>query len=147
MLTRVAFVALTFAAAVELPAAAFACDDAAAAQVHWLTVEEVASRAQQGAVVWVDVSAAKARTTYGIIPGARMVAEPSYKALLAQLPRSKSAEIVIYCADAVCQEARFAAVAAVKAGYTNVAALAGGVRAWFEAGHPVAAPQAATDRS
>ena len=54
---------------------------------------------------------------------------------LAQLPQDKSAPIVLYCRSG--NMSREAAISLMQQGYTNVYNLAGGAKAWTEAGYQV----------
>ncbi len=122
------------------PAAALACGDHALdAQLKTLSFEQLASRMEQKSVELFDVSPRAAREAYGVIPGARIVNETTFEGLVQRLPKNKAAAVAFYCGENECREARSAAKAALKAGYTDVSVLIGGVRDWFDTGRPVAA--------
>ena len=54
----------------------------------------------------------------------------------AALP-DRSADIIIYCASATCQNSHKAAAALERLGYSNVSVFAGGKQEWVEAGLPL----------
>jgi rhodanese-related sulfurtransferase len=71
-----------------------------------------------------EVNAAK-------IPGAVAIPRGQLETTIeAQMPRD--ARVVIYCASG--NRSAFAAVTMQEMGYTNVASMAGGIRAWADAG-------------
>lgn len=68
------------------------------------------------------------------LPGARHMPHDQVRALAASVLPEKTAEIVVYCASATCQNSHIAAQALTQLGYANVAVYAGGKQDWSEAG-------------
>jgi rhodanese-related sulfurtransferase len=56
----------------------------------------------------------------------------------ARLGLPKDGEIIVYCKDTECPASARAAEKLQTLGYTNVRAYEGGLKAWKEAGHPLA---------
>jgi rhodanese-related sulfurtransferase len=71
------------------------------------------------------------------LPGARHLPHDRVAALAATILPDKSAEIVVYCASATCQNSHIAARHLEQLGYATVAVYAGGKQDWFDAGMPV----------
>jgi len=71
------------------------------------------------------------------LPRARHFPHDQARALAPSVVPDKSAEIVVYCASATCQNSHIAANVLQQIGYTNVAVYAGGKQDWSEAGLPV----------
>src|SRR5262245_4631899 len=68
------------------------------------------------------------------LPGARHLPHDQIEALAPRVLPDKSAEIVVYCASATCQNSHLAARGLEALGYTNVAVYAGGKEDWRGAG-------------
>lgn len=74
----------------------------------------------------------------GHLPGAVHFPHDQARALAPSLLPDVSAEIVVYCASATCQNSHIAARVLAQLGYANVAVYAGGKQDWTEAGQPMA---------
>jgi len=117
---------------------------AAKAQVENLGVEEVAKEIEGGAVVLVDLREPAEREANGTIPGAIHVprgmlefhADASTPYHIEALDPSK--RVILHCASG--GRSALAAQTLQQLGYTNVAHLDGGIKAWAEAGKPVEQP-------
>lgn len=119
----------------------------AKAQVENLTPEQVAAEVEKGDAVVVDLREPQERSTTGVIPGAasaprgmlEFYADPS-------LPYHKEEfepdrRIILHCASG--GRSALAAKTLQDMGYTNVAHMDGGIKAWQEAGRPIEpAPEA-----
>jgi rhodanese-related sulfurtransferase len=70
----------------------------------------------------------------GHLPGARNLPHDQVRRLAATVAPEKTAEIVVYCASATCQNSRVAAGALAGLGYENVRVFRGGKQEWQEAG-------------
>jgi rhodanese-related sulfurtransferase len=103
-----------------------------------ISVNELATMIDGGRTpVIFDVRSAETRQRDGMIPGAVAAHAADIEAVIRQYPRD--VEVVIYCA---CPNEATAAVAALhlrRAGYRKIRPLLGGIEAWAQAGHPVAA--------
>ena len=71
------------------------------------------------------------------LPGARNMPHDEVAALAPRLAPDKAAPIVVYCANAACQNSHIAAGRLGQLGYTNVRVYAAGKQDWIEAGLPV----------
>ncbi len=71
------------------------------------------------------------------LPGARHLPHDQVEALASRVLPDKDAEIVVYCANAQCQNSHVAARALAKLGYRKVSVYAEGKQDWIEAGLPV----------
>jgi rhodanese-related sulfurtransferase len=113
------------------------------------TLRDVASRVPQvntlgltqlinaGQVVIIDVREQKELAS-GRLPKALHVPRAELAArAVAELAKHKARPVVVYCGDG--RTSRAAAATLRKAGFSQVFSLAGGVRAWKEAGLPVEA--------
>ena len=132
---------LAVAAAVAVPAAAFACDgmEQAAHQPKKVTVTELASWTKAKQATPVDANGEKTRTEQGIIPGAVLLTSSSmYEAK--ELPQARDSKLVFYCANERCSASKKAAVKAMEAGYTDVSILPVGIKGWKDAGQATAKP-------
>lgn len=73
----------------------------------------------------------------GHLPGAiNLPLEGFAEAAVRALP-NKSADVVVYCASATCQNSDIAARKLQSLGYANVRVFKGGKAAWKDAGHPL----------
>ncbi|HEX2874014.1 MAG TPA: rhodanese-like domain-containing protein [Polyangiaceae bacterium] len=73
----------------------------------------------------------------GHLPGAiNLPLEGFAESAVRHLP-NKSADIVVYCASATCQNSDIAARKLQSLGYQNVRLFRGGKAAWKDAGHPL----------
>jgi rhodanese-related sulfurtransferase len=70
------------------------------------------------------------------LPTARNMPHDQVRALAPTLLPEKSAEIVVYCASATCQNSHIAANVLGSLGYQNVSVYPGGKKEWEEAGLP-----------
>lgn len=77
------------------------------------------------------------------LPGARHLPHDEVRRLAATVLPDTSAEIVVYCASATCQNSHIAANQLASMGYTNVSVYAGGKQDWSEAKLPVEQPAVA----
>lgn len=68
------------------------------------------------------------------LPGARHLPHDQVPTLVPRVLPDKSAEIVVYCASATCQNSHLAARQLETLGYTSVAVYAGGKQDWQDAG-------------
>jgi rhodanese-related sulfurtransferase len=71
------------------------------------------------------------------LPGALNIPHDAVDALAARLLPEKDAEIVVYCANAPCQNSGLAAARLAELGYSNVRDYHEGKADWIEAGYPV----------
>lgn len=70
------------------------------------------------------------------LPGARNLPHDQVRQLAPALLPDKSAEIVVYCASATCQNSHIAGRVLEQMGYANVSVYPGGKQDWQEAGLP-----------
>jgi rhodanese-related sulfurtransferase len=136
---------LTLAVAVSLavPAAALACDGAGHQQASMepkkMTVAELAALSKDKKVTPVDANGEKTRTSSGVIPGAVLLTSSSQYAVT-ELPTSKDAKLVFYCANEKCSASKQAAKRALENGYTDVAFMPEGIKGWVASGQPTQKP-------
>jgi rhodanese-related sulfurtransferase len=71
------------------------------------------------------------------LPGARNMPHDAVAELAPRLAPDKTAPIVVYCANAACQNSPIAAVRLRQIGYTDVRVYAAGKQDWIDAGLPV----------
>jgi rhodanese-related sulfurtransferase len=71
------------------------------------------------------------------LPGARNMPHDAVPELAPRLAPDKAAPIVVYCANAACQNSHIAAVRLKQLGYTDVRVYAAGKQDWVDAGLPV----------
>ena len=129
---------LILAAVVALvPAAAFACDGAkdlsADSDLHMLTVPQGKQLADAKTAKFIDANDPGYRETNGVIPGAVLLTSFS-EYDVKELPKSKDAQLVFYCANEMCTASHMAARRAMLNGYTKVAVLDSGLSGWKKAG-------------
>ena len=113
----------------------------AKSRIQNLSVDEVASELEKQGTLFVDIREANEFAETGKIPGAHHVprgmlefrADPSGPYHDAEFDPSR--RIVLHCASG--GRSALAADTLQKMGYTNVAHLDGGMKAWTEAGMPV----------
>jgi rhodanese-related sulfurtransferase len=108
--------------------------DEAKARIRQVSVEEVMAMQQRGEkVTFLDVRDLQ-EVNLGKIPGTVHVSRGNLETKIeALIPRD--ANVVIYCASG--NRSAFAAETLEQMGYTHVASMAGGFRAWAEAGGDV----------
>ena len=108
--------------------------DEAKARIKEVSVEEVMDMQQRGEkVTFLDVRDLQ-EVNLGKIPGTVHVSRGNLETKIeALIPRD--ANVVIYCASG--NRSAFAAETLEQMGYTHVASMAGGFRAWAEAGGDV----------
>jgi rhodanese-related sulfurtransferase len=70
----------------------------------------------------------------GHLPGARHFPHDQARALAPQVIPDRTAEVVVYCASATCQNSHIAARTLRSLGYANVAVYASGKEDWRAAG-------------
>ncbi len=110
-------------------------------RVENLTVEQTAEEVAQGGVLLVDLREPGERAQQGAIPGAvhaprgmlEFWADPNSPYHRPEFDPSR--RIILHCASG--GRSALAAGALRELGYTNVAHLDGGLKAWKEAGQPV----------
>ncbi|MFL6712818.1 MAG: rhodanese-like domain-containing protein [Sulfurifustis sp.] len=73
----------------------------------------------------------------GHLPGAIQLPHDQVRQLAAERLPDKSAFIVVYCANAPCQNSRIASQTLDALGYTNVAEYVEGKQDWVDAGLPL----------
>ncbi len=139
---RLATTATLFVAVLGFSTAAWACPDSAAkGEMTWksLNIEQLKALRQEHAdqLAVYDVNSKETRSKYGVIPGARLLAASSSYGL-EELPASKDAMLVFYCANEHCTASHAAAERAKQAGFARVYVLAPGIMGWQKAGEPVA---------
>jgi rhodanese-related sulfurtransferase len=71
----------------------------------------------------------------GHLPGAHLAFYDDITGSL--LPKEKSATLVFYCKNEMCQSAELSAVRAIALGYTNVFRMPAGIDGWLKAGKRV----------
>ena len=71
------------------------------------------------------------------LPGARNMPHDAVAELAPTLAPDRAAAIVVYCANAACQNSHIAAVRLKQLGYTDVRVYAGGKQDWIDAALPV----------
>ena len=71
------------------------------------------------------------------LPGARNMPHDAVAELAPTHAPNKSTPIVVYCANAACQNSHLAAARLKQLGYTAVRVYAGGKQDWIDAGLPV----------
>lgn len=76
------------------------------------------------------------------LPGARHFPHDQASALAGSVLPDRNAEIVVYCANAACQNSHIAARTLAQLGYADVSVYAGGKQDWSEAGLPLVAETA-----
>ncbi len=116
---------------------------AAKAGIENLSPAEVKAELDQKDVLLVDVRELH-ETKEGVIPGAVLAprgmlefyADPTTPYHIAGFDRAR--RVILYCASG--GRSALGAKTLQELGYTDVAHLAGGIKAWKEAGHPVASP-------
>ena len=119
----------------------------AKAQVENLTPEQVAEEIEGGDAMLVDLREPEEREATGVIPGAtsaprgmlEFYADPSLPYHKEGFERDR--RIILHCASG--GRSALAAKTLQEMGYTNVAHLDGGMKAWQGSGHPVE-PEATT---
>lgn len=78
------------------------------------------------------------------LPGAKHMPHDQVTAVAPSLFTHRDAEIVVYCANANCQNSTTAAQLLEQMGYTNVSVYQGGKQDWREAGLPIEKSEAIT---
>jgi rhodanese-related sulfurtransferase len=73
----------------------------------------------------------------GHLPGALHMPHDQVDGLAPAILPDRSAQIVVYCANAQCRNSHIAAHSLSVLGYTNVSVYAGGKKDWDEAGLPL----------
>jgi rhodanese-related sulfurtransferase len=109
-------------------------------RVENLTPEQVAAELEAGSVVLVDLREPEERAQSGAIPGAlhaprgmlEFYADPASPYHRAELDPAR--RTILYCASG--GRSALAAEALMQLGYTRVAHLDGGLKAWIASGRP-----------
>ena len=110
-------------------------------RVENLTVDQVSQELERGEALVVDLREPEERTQQGVIPGAVFAprgmlefwADPTSPYHRAEFDPNR--RIILHCASG--GRSALAADMLRELGYTNVAHLDGGLKAWKEAGHAV----------
>jgi rhodanese-related sulfurtransferase len=132
------------ALSLAVPSLALACEEhkkdttAAKPTVKSLTVTEVASLQKQQQATVLDANGEQFRKENGVIPGAVLLTSFNKYDAAKELPASKDAKLVFYCANTQCKASHSAAQRALEAGYTDVNVLPDGLLGWKKAGQPTA---------
>lgn len=103
--------------------------------VNNVSLKDVAAWNKSRKITPVDANSAETRAKMGVIPGAKLLSSSSQYAAT-ELPASKDAKLVFYCASTRCTASQKAAKRAVELGYTDVNVLPDGIKGWVEAGQP-----------
>ena len=104
---------------------------------HTITREELSSLIAAGkAPLLVEALPAQYFDDWHL-PGARNMPHDEVAALAPRLAPDKAAPIVVYCANAACQNSHIAAVRLKQLGYVDVRVYAAGKQDWIDAGLPV----------
>jgi rhodanese-related sulfurtransferase len=90
-----------------------------------------------GSTIFVDVREPE-EVRRGTIPGSLAIPRGILEGHLADFVPSYDVPLVLFCASG--NRSALAGKTLLEMGYTNVANLAGGIRAWALEGHPVGAP-------
>lgn len=113
----------------------------AKSRVQALSAEQVAGEIASGWVLIVDLREPDERIAAGVIPGAmhaprgmiEFYADPTCPYYRPEL--DPDGRVILYCAAG--SRSALAAVALQELGYTRVAHLDGGMKAWIAAGQPI----------
>jgi rhodanese-related sulfurtransferase len=110
------------------------CEDAKS-RIREITVEEVKRKQEAGEQFhFIDVREDH-EWNQDHAEGARHLGRGIIERDIEKLDSNKSAEIVLYCGGGY--RSALAADNLQKMGYTNVLSMAGGIRAWRDAGYPM----------
>jgi len=104
-----------------------------------ISERELATRLASAAPPLVAEILAPQYFASGHLPGAVNLPLDGLTENAARLLPSKSAEIVVYCASATCQNSHIAERKLRSLGYQNVRVFAGGKAAWKDAGYQLVA--------
>src|SRR4051794_39553263 len=102
----------SLAAALFLPAAAYACGDEQHASAKTVTVAEVAALVKEQKAYVLDANSQPTREKYGAIVGAVLLSSSS-EYDVRELPPNKDAKLVFYCANQKCGSSHGAAKRAI----------------------------------
>ena len=75
---------------------------------------------------------------YAHLPGAINLPPDQVRTLAPQLLPQKDAEVIVYCAGAICHSSEGVARELTEMGYSNVRRYVGGKQDWIDAGLPIA---------
>ncbi len=114
----------------------------ARAAVREVSADDVHARLAAGEPVRVIDVRERDEYEQGYVPGAEWVPRGFLELRIEDLCPDRDAEIVLYCAGGV--RSLLAARNLAELGYTNVASMAGGFRAWKNAGHAFERPRSLT---
>lgn len=109
--------------------------DAAKAAIREVTIAETKARLDAGAPVRLLDIREDREWALGHITGAEHLGKGVIERDIEARVPDKEAEIILYCGGGY--RSALSADTLQKMGYTNVASMAGGWRAWVEAGYPV----------
>lgn len=135
------FASLAVAASL-VGSAALACEGEhkAEATPKTVTVTQLVQLQKTQKVTPVDANGQEFRAKNGVIPGAVLLTSSGMYDPSKELPASKDASLVFYCASEKCGSSMKAASKAMGAGYTNVMVLPEGMAGWKKAGQKTAQP-------
>jgi rhodanese-related sulfurtransferase len=134
------------ALSLAVPSVALACEEhkrettAAKPSVQSLTVTELASFQKEKKATVLDANGEQFRKENGVIPGAVLLTSFNKYDTAKELPATKDAKLVFYCANTQCKASHAAAQRALEAGYTDVNVLPDGLLGWKKAGQPTSSP-------
>ncbi|MDQ6768445.1 MAG: rhodanese-like domain-containing protein [Gemmatimonadota bacterium] len=111
--------------------------DDAKSRVREVSVEETRRKLEAGTAKVIDVRE-ESEWTAGHVRGAQHLGKGIIERDVEARAPDKNAEIILYCGGGF--RSALSADNLQKMGYRNVASMAGGWRAWQEAGGPVEAP-------
>jgi len=103
-------------------------------RVHEISVEEAHKAVSGGTARLIDVRE-ESEWEDGHAKGAQHISKGTIERDIEKLVPDKDEELILYCGGGY--RAALAADSLQKMGYTNVASMAGGWRAWVEANAPV----------
>jgi rhodanese-related sulfurtransferase len=107
--------------------------DDAKTRVREVTVDEARRRAASGSAKLIDVRE-ESEWAAGHVRGAESIGKGVIERDIEQRFPDKNAELILYCGGGF--RSALSADNLQKMGYTNVTSMAGGWRAWLEAGAP-----------
>ena len=105
--------------------------------VERITRDELKAKLDAGARITLVEALPEKYFRHAHLPGALNLPHDAVDALAPSLLPDKSAEIVVYCANAPCRNSGIAAARLVELGYRRVRDYHEGKADWIEAGHAV----------
>lgn len=109
--------------------------EAARKQVRELSIEEVKEKLEKGETFRLIDVREREEFARGRIPGAEFLCKGIIERDIEKLAPESDTHLVLYCGGGY--RSALAAENLQKMGYTNVASMWGGWRAWTEAGYPI----------